>query len=263
MNFLNEGIDIDRKTRTVSFNDNHEDDVDTSLEHNPIVQTNLIKGVEVWSLFQRKTSSSGDGNPLVYAYKNENRWKFKSNKDKLYLEYRIQEIVDKFIASHPGCVVIVMPSTNSLNDYIAKLIQQRASSYVFIRDVITKLTTGEVEHMALDDPKSKFIETFRGNNYAKAEKMLLRYLAEMDEIKNGSFVRYMVLDKTIRDTLDYTFKMSKSRYAEYSNLINYNNVILLDDTISRGQSISDACKMIKMSYRPKSITVLTLISKLS
>ena len=136
-------------------------------------------------------------------------------------------------------------------------------SMIFIRDVITKLTTGEVEEMALNDPNSKFIQTFKGKQYSKAEKALYRYLDEMDEKKNGTFVRHMVLDKSIRDTLDYTFKMSTSRYAEYSNLINYNNVILLDDTISRGQSINDACKMIKMSYCPKSITVLTLMSKLN
>lgn len=32
---LNEGIDFDPETKTVSYNPSHEDNVDTSLENNP------------------------------------------------------------------------------------------------------------------------------------------------------------------------------------------------------------------------------------
>ena len=39
--------------------------------------------------------------------------------------------------------------------------------------------------------------------------------------------------------------MSISRYAEYANLINDKNVLLIDDTISRGQTIKEACSIIK------------------
>lgn len=59
-----------------------------------------------------------------------------------------------------------------------------------------------------------------------------------------------------------TFKLSTSRYAEYANLINDKNVLFIDDTISRGQTIKEACSIIKDSYKPKSVSVLTLISPL-
>lgn len=59
-----------------------------------------------------------------------------------------------------------------------------------------------------------------------------------------------------------TFKLSISRYAEYANLINDKNVLLIDDTISRGQTIKETCSIIKYSYKPKSVSVLTLISPL-
>ena len=262
MNNLNEGIDIDRNLKTVAFNDTHEYNVDTSLEHNPSFRTDIINGVEIWSIFQRKRSLSGDGNPLIYAYKNEKGWKFKSNKDKLFLEYRIQELVDKFILTHPGEIVIVMPSTNSLNDYIASILSKRASNYVFIRDIMTKITVGEAEEMILDDPYSKFNQTFRGNKKREAIHKLLRYFENMNNKKRGVFVRHMILDDDIRNSIDKTFKFSNSIFAEYSNLINFNNVLVLDDTISRGQSAKEVCDMLKISYKPKSIAVLTLMSKL-
>ena len=77
-NKIFEGIDIDRVNRTVSFNDNHENNVDTSLTNNPTFKADIVNGVEVWSIFQRKRSINGDGNPLIYAYKNEKGWKFNS-----------------------------------------------------------------------------------------------------------------------------------------------------------------------------------------
>ena len=51
---LNEGIDIDYDTRTVSFNLAHENNVDTSIEHNPYIDNSIIPNVEVYSIFTRK-----------------------------------------------------------------------------------------------------------------------------------------------------------------------------------------------------------------
>ena len=66
----------------------------------------------------------------------------------------------------------------------------------------------------------------------------------------------------MRDVLDFTLKLSKDRYAEFANKINGQDILIIDDTISRGQSIKQVCKIISESYAPKSITVLTLLSKL-
>ena len=60
-----------------------------------------------------------------------------------------------------------------------------------------------------------------------------------------------------------TLKLSNDKYAKYANKINGQDVLLIDDTISRGQTIKEACDIIQDSYAPKSITVLTLLSKLN
>lgn len=55
---LNEGIDFDPNTKTVSYNPSHEDNVDTSIENNPSMDGNIVSNVKVWSIFKRKKRTS-------------------------------------------------------------------------------------------------------------------------------------------------------------------------------------------------------------
>ena len=57
-------------------------------------------------------------------------------------------------------------------------------------------------------------------------------------------------------------KVSEDKYARNSKLINGRDILLVDDTISRGQTIREACRIMMESYAPKSITVVTLLSRL-
>ena len=85
---------------------------------------------------------------------------------------------------------------------------------------------------------------------------------EMDEKRKGKFSRHLIKDSEMRDVLDFTLKASEDRYAKFANKINGQHILLVDDTISRGQTIMEACRIMRESYAPKSITVLTLLSKL-
>ena len=86
-----------------------------------------------------------------------------------------------------------------------------------------------------------------------------RYFDDMRRYKKGVFVRHMVKDQEMRELLDLTMKLSDDKYAEYANYINGHDVLIIDDTISHGQSISEMLNIIKTSYAPRSITVLTLM----
>ena len=68
LNVLNEGIDFDPETKTVSYNPSHEDNVDTSVENNPTCDGEIVPSVQVWSIFKRKRGLRGDGNPLLIFY---------------------------------------------------------------------------------------------------------------------------------------------------------------------------------------------------
>lgn len=84
----------------------------------------------------------------------------------------------------------------------------------------------------------------------------------MDEKRGGTFSRHLIKDKNMRNVLLNTLKISLDRYAKDSKIINGQDILIIDDTISRGQTIKEACQIMLESYAPKSITVLTLMSRL-
>jgi len=103
---------------------------------------------------------------------------------------------------------------------------------------------------------------FNGDEFTSKYQQLAQYLDEMDDEKKSQFTRHLVKDNEMRDVLDFTFKVSDDRYAAFANKINGQEILIIDDTISRGQSIKEICNIIAQTYAPKSITVLTLLSKL-
>lgn len=257
---IEEGIDFDNKTLLVSYNPSHEKNVDTSIENNPTYDTNIIPNIKVWSIFKRKRGMRGDGNPLVYALKGEGGWRFRSNKDKEAVLEQFDKIATKFASLYPIGVTILIPSGNELNTYIAETILSKSEKGELINGAIRKLTTIEVEEIVLKN-NSKFKKYYK-NNFEEAYATLCDYLDAMDAERNGKFSRHLIKDTEMRKVLDITLKISDNRFAKLANKINGQDILIIDDTISRGQTIKEACKIMSESYAPKSITVLTLLSKL-
>lgn len=253
---LNEGIDFDLNTKTVSYNPSHEDNVDTSIEHNPTMDGDIVPKVQVWSIFKRKRGLRGDGNPLVYALKGEGGWTFRNEKDRSAIEQQFDAIATKFARMYPIGVTILMPSGSELNNYIARIVMSKSKNAELIKGVICKLTTEEVDDIVLDF-NSKFREYYK-EEFSTKYFELGRYLDLMDKEKNGYFSRHLIKNSKMRDVLDFTLKLSDDTFAEFANKINGQDILIIDDTISRGQSIQEACRIMSESYAPKSITVLTL-----
>ena len=257
---INEGIDFDPNTKTVSYNPSHEENVDTSIEHNPTMDGDIVPNVQVWSIFKRKRGLRGDGNPLVYALKGEGGWTFRNERDRIAIERQFDAIATKFATMYPVGVTILMPSGSELNMHIADVVMSKSRNAELIEGVICKLTTEEVDDIVLDF-NSKFREFYKDEFNSKYYE-LGRYLDLMDKERNGYFSRHLVKNNQMRDVLDSTLKLSNDRFAEFANKINGQDVLIIDDTISRGQTIKEACQIMLESYAPKSITVLTLLSKL-
>lgn len=256
---LNEGIDFDFDTKMVSYNPSHQDNVDTSIENNPSIDLSLIEGLPVWSIFKRKKGLGGDGNPLIYALKNENDWIFKSEQDKSDVIKQFKLITDKFLKNHSFDLTLIIPSTNNLNNYIAKEISYKAKVEL-ITGFVRKLTTEEVDEL-VQDFDSKF-RAYYGTKYTQAYYVLREYLDKMDELKNGVFCRHLIKDNQMRNVIDFTLKLSEDHYARFANKINDRDVLIIDDVISRGESIKEMVNIINKSYNPKSVSVMTLLSRL-
>lgn len=257
---LNEGIDFDHDTMTVSYNPSHEENVDTSLKNNPTKDDSIIQGIPVWSIFKRKKGMYGDGNPLVYALKGEG-WTFRSEEDRLAIEKQYDDIATKFAQIYPIGVTIIIPSGNELNYHIAEVVMSKSKNPELLEGAICKLTTEEVNDIVL--AKNSFFRQIYKDNFNAAYKQLCVYFEEMDEKRDGTFSRHFIKDKNMRNVLLNTLKVSPDRYAKDSKIINGQDILIIDDTISRGQSIKEACQIMLESYAPKSITVLTLLSKLN
>jgi len=158
-------------------------------------------------------------------------------------------------------ITIIIPSGNELNTHIAEVVMSKSENAKLIQGVIRKMTTEEVNDIVMED-ESKFREYY-GNNFNAAYYQLLDYLEKMNNERKGTFSRHFIKDPNMRNILDMTLKVSEDSYARFANTINGQHVLLIDDTISRGQTIKNACNILMESYAPKSITVLTLLSRLN
>lgn len=252
---INDGIDFDPNTKTVLYNHSHEENVDISIKHNPTMDGDIVPNVQVWSIFKRKRGLRGDGNPLVYALKGEGGWTFRNESDRNAIEKQFDAIATKFATMYPVGVTILMPSENELNMHIADVVRSKSKNTELIEGVICKLTTEEVDDIVLDF-NSKFREFYKDEFNSKYYE-LGRYLDLMDKEKKGSFSRHLIKDPEMRDVLDSTLKLSNDRFAEFANKINGQDILIIDDIISKGQSIKEACHIMMESYAPKSITVLS------
>lgn len=256
---LDEGIDFDVATRTVSYNPSHQNNVDTSIENNPTVDGNIYPNVQVWSIFKRRKGMPGDGNPLIYALKGEG-WRFKTEQDKTAIENQFNMIATKFASMYPIGVTILMPSSNALNKHIADVVMSKSKNAKLIEGVIRKMTTEEINDIVME-PGSKFREYYQ-DAFTVAYYQLCDYLERMNIKKKGIFTRHMIADQDMRNVVDCTLKVSTDSYARFANKINGQDILIIDDCISRGQTIQEACRIMQETYSPKSITVLTLLSKL-
>ena len=258
---FNEGIDFDPETKTVAYNSSHENYIDISIENNPTIDGEIVPGVQVWSMFKRKKGETQeDGNPLVCALNGEG-WTFRSEEYREAIEKQLDLIASKFVSMYQKGITVLIPIGNEFNKHIADVVLSKSENGELIEGVICKLTTEEVNDIVLDF-NSKFREHYK-DNFNSAYYRLDRFLDQMDKQLKGTFSRHLIKDPEMRDVLDFTLTVSEDIYAEFANKINGQNILIIDDTIGSGQSIKDACQIMLESYAPKSITVLTLSSKLN
>lgn len=248
-----EGIDVD-PMRNVTMTDNHEDLVDTSLEANPTMKTDIIPNVKVWSIFKRKTGALNDGNPLLYALKGEKGYKLKNENE---VKERIELIAKKFISENDGIdVTIMIPSTNNLNMYFANMIAQYCKNPQYIGNILSKMSVEEVDDEIFDENSS--FRKYYGENFTEAHERFLGYCEKM----GSNFKFHLIPDMVMRKVVEKTLKISNEYWGRYVDAINNKNILIVDDSITLGKTIKEACNIITQYYTPKSVTVLTLCSPL-
>ena len=260
--FLTEyGIDVDRDRMEVTYNPKHQKNLDTSIENNPSFTVENIEGIEVhkYSLFQRKADDKGDGNPALYSLKREKNWVMTNKKDFLK---QLNLVLDKFLEEHPQEVIIPLPSTNILNNQFLNSIIKKLEKVVVCRPLM-KMTTNEIWD-ACEEKDSYFRKYWANQNIDlnQAYDNLSQNLLWMDKNNNGIFSFHYIKDMKMRESITCTMKCAPEEYITFNKDINGKDILLIDDSITKGQSIRDAIHAIKELYNPKSISVLTIFSDL-
>ena len=226
--------DFAPKAKQVSSNPSHENNVDTSVGNNPAEDDSLVPNVTVWSVPQRQGGNVGEE-----------------------IERQINAFAEKFVSLYPVGITILVPGRSHVNEYIASVVMSKCEDVEVIEGVIRKITTEEVDDMVLYDDDCKFRQSYRGE-FNAAYYELHDYLKMMNAERDGYFSRRLVKNARMRDVLDRTLKASGEHSARFANKINGRHILVIDDTISRGQTIKEVCNIIGESYAPQSITVLHL-----
>jgi len=243
---LIEGVDVDEEAKTVSFNSSHEDNVDTSLLINP-TYTN-IDGVDVVSIFKRKKASdfSFDGNPLIYALKGLNGWKFKNpQSDITNLLKQFIRIVEKIQPKYD--TIITIPSTNELNIQFLHRLNKIIKSDIQITDYLNKMNIEDVYENFIN---WKQLKLDYGDKYDNSKRLLNKFFSNMEKTNNNYFSYKFIKDVNLRKYITMTIYSDDEKAIEYAPYINGKNILILDDTIGTGKTISEACKEILEMFTP-------------
>lgn len=264
---LKEGIDVDIDTKSVGFNPNHQNYIDTNDHWNPKPIYNNVRGYDVISIFTRQMSNDRlDGNPLIYALKGK-EWKLK------HPRYDIMALLRRFVAvtkelKETYDVIITIPSSNSLNKDILHKIERLIPHSEAFSDFFYKYTVDEVYDRLIDSEwLSRTYPHKEDNN--RMHKMLYTQLKKMglpkseggnDGIFSYKFIKPTELRNAINQSMGINEKYKDTFY--YSNKINGKKVLIIDDTVTSGKTLSDSADAIMDTYDPKSITFLTLFSPL-
>ena len=259
-NVLNEGIDIDTTNKIVSFNNTHQDNVDTNDYIHPYIISNTIRNNNVLSIFERKDNDEGnDGNPLVYALKNIRGWRFANPKQDIMALLRRFIAVTKELNENFD-VIITTPSNNPLNNRIFDIVERIIPHEIAIKNFFKKYDANFVfDYMIDEDLIAQMTNT--EEEYKDCKKEIERSIMKMNRKNNGVF-SYKYIEEKYRKYVIQSMYISNEVKSnlELANVINGKRVIVLDDTVTSGKTISASAEALMETFDPKDITFLTLFS---
>lgn len=255
--YLIEGVDIDKAHKTVSFNPNHENNVDTSIVLNPTYD--LINGIPVISIFKRKDNADKtDGNPLIYALKGKKGWTFNNPKEDMNgLLKQFIRISEKIKPEYDA--IITIPSSNPLNTHFLHRLNKIIKTKIKVTDYFFKLGADEVweDYVDWGGLQRDFPE-----DYDNIHMELLKFFKRMEVENENMFSFRYIPNIQLRNYIIKTIWVKNpDKSITYAPYINDKNILILDDTIASGASISEVCKSIISSFTPATVTVITLFSR--
>ena len=191
-------------------------------------------------------------------------WRFNNPHQDIMNLLRRFVSVTKHLQMHFDTLLIT-PSNNTLNrvifGYLIRLINfENSYSNFFL-----KLPVREVEEKYVDDNKLIQLSKENGIPPERVRRDMHNAFDRMYIENNGTFsYKYMKM-LFHRDIIEQSLKLNfdKDEDMKYRNVINNKDVLVFDDTVASGKTLSDSANAIREQFDPKSITFLTLFSPLN
>lgn len=229
--------------------------------------------IQVFSLLQRtpmEHSYLKDGNPLVYLLKGSPKYVFKPEEDRKLIDQCINGILGNFVDSYFSAiagkaVIVACPSGNALNKKFAARLEEaakrRGHTLELLDGFITKLSVNAMKNVLFgsEDPSfSAWLARLPAKTANVKMAALENDFRRMEKEHDVTFAFHFVRDMDTRKHITRTMALADSGFAD----VNGSNVLLIDDTMTTGKTVREACETLCQGYTPKTITALTLFSPL-
>ncbi len=253
--YIVEGININPNEKTVSLTDDHDKGVDFSLVNNPVYDK--YKDYDVISIFKRSklvdnTNTQRDGNPFIYALKGKKGWKFNITNEEIFRYIkRFLEICKKINNTYD--TIVITPSSTNINERFMKVISNQVKEENVIKEFLVKIKKEEIIDDDLID-KEQITKDYP-DNYNEVMTKICRSFRRME----GADFEAKHMDK---EYLKYVKYIGVNNDVNIRPMIDGKDILILDDTISSGTTVSQCIEGIISNFTPKSITIVTLLSQL-
>ena len=235
--------------------------VDTNNYAKPYIFKDTQRGYTVYSVFQRQQTEdkTTDANPLLNALKQRKGWEFENAKKDLMILLRNFVSAIKLLPMYD--TIIMTPSNNELNkivfNYLIRLVPHTNSYEKFFE----KIAAQDVYDNLIDD---EYINS-NFENPAHVYNSLDESFANMIKNNDGVFSYKYLQKSAYREVIIQSMKINigVDNDLNYDEAINDKNVLIFDDTVTSGKTISDSGKAIYEMFAPKTLTYITLFSALN
>ncbi|MCH5167573.1 MAG: phosphoribosyltransferase [Erysipelotrichales bacterium] len=253
--YIPEGLEINLDGKIVKLNDTSE-----GVDFNGPIYWNE-NGIEIISIFKRTNlpgfSKNTDGNPFIYALKNKFGWKFDITDKEIY-KYCKKFVQNCEKLQRKFDTIIMIPSRSKVNERFMEEISKFVKSDNEIEDFFVKATLSHEDNEDLIDLK-RLEKDFPNELDRRIEiRKLINLLDEQNDMYEPKEFEAKSFPKKY---LKYCKFLQLNKNADYVDMITDKDVLILDDIYSSGETISHAVRAIQQNYLPKSITVITLLSK--
>lgn len=264
-NIMYEGLVVNERTRTISLTDVNNRGVDFSLENNPIEYR--LGDIDVISIFKRTPLKSRgkdkDGNPFIYALKGENGWRFDMpDADIIKYMKRFLQVCKKIKTKYD--TIVTVPTKSWINARFMDVIAGQVGAKHKISDYFDKCSI-EVAYNSIDDNEIQRVAKMLSPNNTESKiikiwNRLDRCFGRMERSGSEHFVAKYIHKDLLR-FIKNPVSNKTTHTGECAEFFEGKDVLILDDIMAFGSTLSFCAHNIIDTYSPKSITAITLLSK--